>query len=107
MFEELLRSIRISRSESVPENGVNEEQYHPPEHLLMEYLTAESGGPTWQSDISTKMEWSATKTSRVLSELEDEGRVIRYQIGRKKIVSLPNQLPESIGASEATPEMTE
>ena len=53
-------------------------------------------GYTWQSDIVAETEWSAAKTSRILSEMEEDGQITRYWIGRRKIVCLPDQEPDCL-----------
>ena len=100
MFEKLMKSLPTSMSAADSGKGVTEERFLPPEEIVMQYLS-ESGGKTWQRDIVTQMEWSASKTSRVLSGLEDEGQVVRLPMGRQKIVSLPNQLPGAFGVSKS------
>lgn len=54
----------------------------------VEALLAESGGRMKQSAVADALDWSASKTSRVLSDLEDEGIVERTRIGRENVVDL-------------------
>lgn len=54
----------------------------------------EQNGAAWQSEIKAELEWSASKTSRVLSTLEDEDHIARYRVGREKVVCLPGAEPE-------------
>lgn len=42
-----------------------------------------------QSDIVERTDWSKAKVSRVLSAMEEEGKICRTQVGREKIVTLP------------------
>lgn len=65
-----------------------------PEDERVIRLLAAAGGYLWQSDIVTEFDWSAAKTSRLLSAMEDDGRVTRYQLGRRKVVCLPHREPE-------------
>lgn len=53
----------------------------------------EANGTMWQEEIRQNLEWSASKTSRKLSELEDDGNIRRHQIGRRKVVCLPGCEP--------------
>jgi hypothetical protein len=50
---------------------------------------AEHGGRMHQSDLVEELDWSASKTSRVLSDMDDEGTVEKLRIGRENIVRLP------------------
>lgn len=50
----------------------------------------------WQSEIVAETEWSTAKTSRILSEMEEDGQITRYRIGRRKIVCLPDQEPDCL-----------
>ncbi|WP_276254415.1 DUF7343 domain-containing protein [Halomontanus rarus] len=37
--------------------------------------------------------WAASTISRLLSELEERGRIVRYRLGREKVVCLPEAVP--------------
>lgn len=63
------------------------------EERVVRHLAA-SEGYEWQSDLVAEFEWSAAKTSRTLSKMEDEEQITRYRIGRQKIVCLPGQKPD-------------
>jgi hypothetical protein len=54
-------------------------------------LELEKSGRTKQSELVSRMDWSKVKTSRLLSEMEEDDLVCRTRIGREKIVSLPDQ----------------
>lgn len=54
----------------------------------VEQLLADNGGRLKQGDIAEAFEWSASKTSRVVSQLADDGRVEKLRIGRENVVSL-------------------
>ena len=51
-------------------------------------------GYAWQGDVASALDWSAVKTSRIVSKMEAEGLVTRYQIGRRKIVCVPELEPD-------------
>ena len=57
----------------------------------VEQLLADNDGRLKQGDIAEAFEWSASKTSRVVSQLADEGRVEKLRIGRENVVSLPEK----------------
>lgn len=65
----------------------------PRDERVIQFLT-ECGGYAWQGEVATDLEWSASMTSRTLSEMEDAERIDRYRIGRRKVVCLPHQGPE-------------
>lgn len=56
-------------------------------------------GHMWQGDIANELEWSPSKTSRLLSSLEDDGSIARRQVGREKIVYLPQTVPDEVELS--------
>lgn len=58
---------------------------------------AENDGYAWQGAIGDALEWTKSKTSRTLSEMEADGRITRYQIGRRKVVCLPHREPACLG----------
>jgi hypothetical protein len=49
---------------------------------------AEAGGQLKQQEVAETLDWSASKTSRTLSDMEDEGVVERVRIGRENVVRL-------------------
>lgn len=49
---------------------------------------AENGGRMRQSDIAETLEWSASKTSRVLSAMTDDGTVEKLRVGRQNVIDL-------------------
>lgn len=49
----------------------------------------ERDGQARQAAIAEAFDWSASKTSRVVSDLADEDRVEKLRIGRENIISLP------------------
>ena len=65
----------------------------PDDELVLRMLR-ENDGHMWQGDIASELEWSPSKTSRLLSALEDDGSIARRQVGREKIVYLPPTIPE-------------
>lgn len=49
-----------------------------------------NGGRMRQTAIAEEFDWSASKTSRVVGKLADEGEVEKLQLGRENLVALPN-----------------
>lgn len=54
----------------------------------VERTLAANGGRLKQSELADELDWSASKTSRVLSDMADAGRVEKLRIGRENVVSL-------------------
>lgn len=70
----------------------------PPDEIIRDderviRLLGSADGYLWQGDVMASLDWSAAKTSRVLSSLEDDGRITRHEIGRRKAVCLPHREP--------------
>lgn len=49
----------------------------------------ENGGQMKQSELADALGWSASKTSRVLSDMTDEGTVEKLRLGRENVIELP------------------
>lgn len=58
-------------------------------------LLEENGGRMRQVNIVDETEWSKSKVSMVLSEMEEEGQVSKLRVGRENIVSLPGHEPDA------------
>ncbi|RKD95433.1 putative membrane protein [Halopiger aswanensis] len=51
-------------------------------------LLERNGGRIRQAEIADELEWSASKTSRVVSAMADEGTVEKLRIGRENVIDL-------------------
>lgn len=60
----------------------------------VETLLRERGGRMKQAEMADALDWSASKTSRVLSDLEDDGVVERVRLGRENVVDLSESTDE-------------
>lgn len=60
------------------------------EDRVVAALTA-AGGRMKQSDLADELDWSASKTSRVLSDMADEGQVEKLRIGRENVIDLSEE----------------
>ncbi|CCQ34334.1 membrane protein [Halorhabdus tiamatea SARL4B] len=58
-------------------------------------LLEDNGGRMKQTEIVEATQWSKSKVSMLLSEMEDEGKVTKLRVGRENIVSLPGSEPEA------------
>nr|WP_255479282.1 helix-turn-helix domain-containing protein [Natronomonas sp. LN261] len=61
-------------------------------------LLEERGGRMKQVDIVANTDWSKSKVSMLLSEMEDEGVISRLRVGRENIVSLAGHEPDAAGS---------
>ena len=55
----------------------------------------EGGGRIEQATIVEGLDLSPATVSRTLTNLEADGRVVRYRVGRGKLVCLPECVPEA------------
>lgn len=56
-------------------------------------LLAEHGGQLKQTEIDDAVDWSSSKTSRVLSRMAEDGAVEKLRIGRENVIRLPEDDP--------------
>lgn len=56
-------------------------------------LLESSGGRMRQSRIVERTDWSKSKVSMLLSEMEEEGAVHKLRVGRENVISLPGFEP--------------
>jgi hypothetical protein len=61
--------------------------------FVVEYVE-EHGGVVRQQAIVGCLPWSDSKVSRLLGDLECEGRLVRQSMGRENAVFLPDAVPE-------------
>lgn len=66
-----------------------------PQDRILQLLEA-NGGRMRQSEIVSSVQWSSSTVSRELIELESSEAVHRYQVGREKVVFLPESMPDSV-----------
>ena len=104
MLDKLLRSAtQVFSLEELPtHNGEVEERYLTDQQRIIRLLS-ENDGKMWQGGLIDETGWSASKVSRALSEMETEGRIIRYQFGREKLVTVPESTAVGHGYSSAQP----
>jgi uncharacterized membrane protein len=66
------------------------------DHVLK--LLEENGGRMRQVSIVEETEWSKSKVSMLLSDMEDEGDISKLRVGRENIISLAGEEPEAAGS---------
>jgi len=57
-------------------------------------LLRDNDGQMRQSAIVDATDWSKSKVSRVLSEMDEEGKVVKVDIGRSNLIVHPENLPD-------------
>lgn len=72
-----------------------------PEELVVQ-LCRRSGGRMKQQTVVEQTGWSKSTVSRLLSDMEDDGHIVRTPLGREKVVALPGRLPETSRADSNT-----
>lgn len=75
----------------------------PDEELLSDSdrvlkLLNDNGGRMKQVNIVDETEWSKSKVSMLLSEMEDEGDISKLRVGRENIISLAGHEPDAAGS---------
>lgn len=70
----------------------------PPEFLSNEdrvlQLLEDNGGRMRQTDVVDETDWSKSKVSRVLAEMEEDGQVVKVDVGKGNVVTRPEDLPD-------------
>jgi len=61
-------------------------------------LLEEHGGRMKQVHIVEQTDWSKSKVSMLLSEMEENGEISKLRVGRENIISLAGQEPEAAGS---------
>ena len=77
--------------------GVTEEELLSDEERVVNLLE-ENGGRMKQVDIVKATDWSKSKVSMLLSDMEEEDRISKLRVGRENIVSLAGQEPDAAGS---------
>ena len=72
------------------DEGVPEELLSDAERVIN--LLEANGGRMKQQDVVGELEWSETKTSQVVNDLEDDEKIEVYRIGRENVLSLPGEM---------------
>lgn len=86
-----------------PDTGQELESPEPVEEELSDRdvvleLLDENDGRMKQARIVDATDWSKSKVSMVLSEMEEEGDITKLRVGRENIISLEGSEPEAAGS---------
>lgn len=76
-----------TRSDIIAETGMTPNEY-------VREVLREHGGRAYQGTVGEETGLSTSGTSRLLSQMEEEGLITRISIGREKVVCLPDHEPE-------------
>lgn len=76
-----------TRSDIIAETGMTPSEF-------VRTLLQENGGRAYQGTVCDETGLSKSATSRLLTQMEEEGQVTRLSIGREKVVCLPDHEPE-------------
>ena len=61
----------------------------------VERLLSDRGGRMRQQAIADELDWSRSKTSRVLGRMDEAGQVRKLQLGRENVIALPDETDQS------------
>ena len=74
--------------------AVSDDELRSDEELVVELLE-DHGGRMKQVDIVDGTEWSKSKVSMLLSDMEEDGLISKLRVGRENIVSLAGHEPDA------------
>ncbi|WP_224449547.1 helix-turn-helix transcriptional regulator [Haloprofundus salilacus] len=77
-----------------PEPSVSDEELLSDEDRVVSMLE-DHGGRMRQVRIVEETDWSKSKVSMLLSEMEDEGLISKLRVGRENVISLDGHEPEA------------
>lgn len=80
---------------------VGSSEVRPPTKRILQLLD-EHDGRIEQADVVSALDLSPATVSRKLAALESEGRVVRYRVGRGKVVCRPDCVPEAARSPRRT-----
>jgi uncharacterized membrane protein len=104
----VVRYRQNERSENAQENDSDSMSREPVETVILTNeeqvlrLLESNGGRMRQSHIVEATEWSKSKVSMLLSEMEREGMISKLRVGRENIISRPGFEPEAAHSSLET-----
>jgi uncharacterized membrane protein len=86
-----------TESESPAEPVVPDEELLSDEDRVLQLLE-ENGGRMKQVNIVNETDWSKSKVSMLLSEMEEEGEISKLRVGRENIISISGEEPDAVGS---------
>jgi uncharacterized membrane protein len=78
-------------------DGETEKEEEPPAELLSDEervlrLVEENGGRMKQQEVKDALDWSRTKTSNVVNDLQEADKLEVYRLGRENTLALPGEM---------------
>lgn len=83
--------------QTAPTPTVSDEELLSDEDRVHKLLEG-NGGRMRQVDIVDETEWSKSKVSMLLSEMEEAGEISKLRVGRENIISLSGHEPDAAGS---------
>jgi len=80
-----------------PDTGVTDSELLNDEDRVIKLLE-DNGGRMKQVDIVETTEWSKSKVSMLLSDMEEAGDISKLRVGRENIISLAGEEPDAAGS---------
>ncbi|MBX0323325.1 hypothetical protein EGH21_09825 [Halomicroarcula sp. F13] len=80
-----------------PEPAVSDEELLSDSDRVINLLE-ENGGRMKQVDIVDTTDWSKSKVSMLLSDMEEDGDISKLRVGRENIISLAGEEPDAAGS---------
>ncbi|APW99293.1 hypothetical protein CHINAEXTREME_16610 [Halobiforma lacisalsi AJ5] len=91
---------RLEKGESIGNDREPDQEEFITDRERVRQLINENGGRMKQSRIVDSVDWSKAKVSRLLAELEEEGKVTKLRLGRENLVCLPDHEPTASKSRE-------
>jgi uncharacterized membrane protein len=86
-----------SGARATPAAAVPDEELLTDEDRVLQLLD-ENGGRMKQVTIVEETDWSKSKVSMLLSDMQDDGQISKLRLGRENIISLSGQEPDAAGS---------
>ncbi|MFW5935315.1 MAG: DUF7345 domain-containing protein [Halolamina sp.] len=78
---------------AAPADDTPEELLSPEERVMR--LLERNGGRMKQKAVTEELDWSAARTSQVVGDLRDDGKVESFRLGRENVLKFPDDEDES------------
>lgn len=88
---ERLRAVVTSPGEEGEQSGQTPTELLSDEERVLRLLE-ENGGRMKQQELKDELDWSRTKTSNVVNELQDADKIEVYRLGRENTLALPGEM---------------
>jgi hypothetical protein len=89
---------RASSASTTTETTADTQQELLSDEDFVIQLLEENGGRMKQVSIVEQTDWSKSKVSMLLSEMEEDDRISKLRVGRENIISLAGEEPDAAGS---------